>query len=104
MISQPMRGKIQAEINATREKAISTLEDAGYEVVNTLFTDDWGSQQDLEEQGVVQIPLAFLAKALGNMSRCHAVYFCDGWMHARGCQVEHLAAQLYELRVIYEKE
>ena len=41
MLSQPMAGKSEEEIKATREKAIKALESKGYEVVNTLFTDEW---------------------------------------------------------------
>lgn len=40
MLSQPMAGKTDEEIVATREKAIKALEANGYEIVNTLFTDD----------------------------------------------------------------
>ena len=43
MLSQPMRGKTEAEIKATREHAIRALKAKGYEVVNTLFTDEWYS-------------------------------------------------------------
>ena len=43
MLSQPMAGKTDEEIVATREKAIKVLEEKGYEVVNTLFTDEWYS-------------------------------------------------------------
>lgn len=41
MLSQPMAGKTDEEIIATREKAIKVLESKGYELVNTLFTDEW---------------------------------------------------------------
>ena len=40
MLSQPMAGKTDAEIITTREKAIATLKEKGYEIVNTLFTDE----------------------------------------------------------------
>lgn len=104
MLSQPMAGKTEAEIIATRERAISALEERGYDVVNTLFTDEWYSKEKMEERGVVQIPLCFLAKSLENMSLCHAVYFCRGWENARGCRVEHDAAVAYGLDIIYEGE
>lgn len=38
MLSQPMAGKTEEEIVATRERAIAALEAKGYEIVNTLFT------------------------------------------------------------------
>lgn len=104
MLSQPMAGKTEQEIIATREKAIAELEKRGYEVVNTLFTDEWYNKEKMEERGVVQIPLCFLAKFLENMSLCHAAYFCKGWENARGCKIEHDVAVAYGLDVIYEEE
>lgn len=98
-----MAGKTDEEIVATREKAIKILEEKGYEVVNTLFTDEWYSNESMKERGVVQIPLCFLAKSLENMSLCHAAYFCKGWENARGCKIEHDAAVAYGLDIIYEE-
>ena len=100
MLSQPMAGKTDDEIKETREKAIKTLENKGYEIVNTLFTDEWYSKEKMAERGVVQIPLCFLAKSLENMSL--AAYFCKGWENARGCRIEHEAAKAYGLDIIYE--
>ena len=104
MLSQPMNGKTEDEIIATRERAIKALEARGYEIVNTLFTDEWYSKESMKERGVVQIPLCFLAKSLENMSLCHAAYFCKGWENARGCRIEHDAAVEYGLDIIYEEE
>jgi hypothetical protein len=102
MLSQPMAGKTDEEIVTTREKAIAVLRDKGYEVVNTLFTDEWYRKEAMESRGVVQIPLCFLAKSLENMSLCHAAYFCKGWEKTRGCKIEHDAAVAYGLEIIYE--
>lgn len=104
MISQPMAGKTENEIVETRNRAIAALEAAGYDIVNTLFTDEWYSRENMEKRGVVQIPLCFLAKSLENMSLCHAAYFCKGWEKARGCRIEHDAAIAYGLRIIHEDE
>lgn len=103
MLSQPMAGKTEQEIVETRERAIAALTAAGYEIVNTLFTDEWHSQESMTRRGVVQIPLCFLAKSLENMSLCHAAYFCKGWENARGCRIEHEAAVAYGLTIIYEQ-
>lgn len=97
-----MAGKTDEEIITTREKAIAALTEKGYEVVNTLFTDEWYSRESMEARGVVQIPLCFLAKSLENMANCHAAYFCKGWEQARGCRIEHAAAEAYGLDIIYE--
>ena len=103
MLSQPMGGKTDEEIITTRERAVSTLEARGYEIVNTLFTDEWYNHENMEARGVVQIPLCFLAKSLESMSLCHAAYFCKGWENARGCRIEHEAAKVYGLDIIYEE-
>lgn len=104
MISQPMAGKTDEEIVETRDRAVGALLENGYEVVNTLFTDEWYSNDAMAARGVVQIPLCFLAKSLENMSLCHAVLFCKGWQSARGCKIEHAAAIAYGLKILYEDE
>ena len=104
MLSQPMAGKTNAEIVSARDRAIRVLREKGYEIVNTLFTNEWYSKEKMEERGVVQIPLCFLAKSLENMSLCNAAYFCKGWENARVCRIEHEAAKAYGLEIIYEEE
>ena len=103
MLSQPMAGKADEEIVATRERAIQALKGKGYEIVNTLFTDEWYSNESMSARGVVNISLCFLAKSLENMSLCHAAYFCKGWEQARGCRIEHDVAKAYGLNTIYEE-
>lgn len=102
MFSQPMAGLTDEQIVATRDKAVAYLEANGYELVNTLFTDEWYSKDAMADRGVVQIPLCFLAKGLENMALCHAVYFAKGWEKARGCKIEHAVALAYGLKIIYE--
>ncbi len=102
MLSQPMAGKTNEEIRATRERAIAVLKERGYEIINTLFTDEWYSQEAMKKRGVENIPLCFLAKSLENMSLCHAAYFCKGWENARGCRIEHEVAKAYGMTIIYE--
>ena len=102
MLSQPMGGKTDEEIIETRNRAIKKLEEMGYEIINTLFTDEWYSPESMESRGVVNKPLCFLAKSLENMSLCHAAFFCKGWESARGCRIEHEAAKAYGMVIIYE--
>ena len=103
MLSQPMNGKNDEEIIATRDRAIAALKERGYEVINTLFTDEWYSPETMKERGVENRPLCFLAKSLESMSLCHAAYFCKGWETTRGCRIEHEAAKAYGLTIIYEE-
>lgn len=100
MISQPMAGLTNEQIVEAREAAIKALTDAGYEVVNTLFTDEWYNKDNMIERGVVQIPVCFLAKSVENMSLCDAVYFVNGWQNARGCRIEHSIAEAYGITML----
>lgn len=102
MISQPMAGLTDEQISIQRDRAIEFLSSHGFDVVNTLFTDEWYSKEKMKDRGVEQIPLCFLAKSLENMSLCNAVYFAKGWENARGCKIEHDVAVAYGLRIIYE--
>ena len=104
MLSQPMNGLTDEEIIATRDRAIAKLQNEGYEVVNTYFSDEWYSRESMKERGVVQIPICFLAKSLENMSLCHTIFFCKGWENARGCRIEHEVAKTYGVNIIYEGE
>lgn len=104
MLSQPMNGLTEEEIIATRERAIRKLQNEGYEVVNTYFSDEWYSRDSMKERGVVQIPICFLAKSLENMSLCDTVFFCKGWENARGCKIEHDVAKAYGVTIIYEEQ
>lgn len=103
MISQPMAGKTEAEIVETRNRFVEWAKAHGYKVVNTLFTDERYSAKQMTERGVVNISLCFLAKSLDSMSLCHIAYFAKGWEEARGCRIEHHAAQDYGLEIIYEE-
>lgn len=102
MISQPMAGKTEKEIVETRDRFITYCEDMGFEVVNTLFTDERYSEESMKERGVVQVPLCFLAKSLESMANCHIAYFAKGWEAARGCKMEHEVAKAYGLICVYE--
>ena len=101
MISQPMNGISSDDILATREKAINTLEQFGYDVVDNYFADfpDDGFVSD----DTKNIPVAYLAKSIAIMAKCNAVYFCRGCETARGCKIEHEIANSYGLAVIYEE-
>jgi len=102
MISQPMAGKTDQEIAEARERAIKVLEDKGFELIDTWFTDEWYSREQMDKRGVVQIPVYFLSGSIEGMSLCNAVYFCKGWENARGCKIEHEIAMEYGLEIIYE--
>lgn len=102
MISQPMANRTDVEIIETRDRFLSFAKENNYEVVNTLFTDQWFSHKHMIDRGVINIPLCFLAKSLEAMANCSHVYFAKDWSTTRGCRLEHEAATAYGLNIIYE--
>lgn len=95
MISQPMAGKTDEEIAATRDLAVAKLRQMGYEVVDTYFKDGLAVPHK-----VVNEPLYYLSQSLAKMACCDAVFLCEGWENARGCRVERAAAVAYDLEII----
>jgi len=103
MISQPMNGFTDEQIKATKESAVKFLKEKGYEVINTFFDEEWSKKENLEAEGVVNIPVKFLSKSIEKMSTVDAVYFCSGWEKARGCIIEHDIAKAYGLQIFIEQ-
>lgn len=95
MISQPMRGKSEEEIKAVREAAEMHLKALGYVVINSRFKTNTSVKHEA---------LYNLARSIAVMSLCDTVYFCDGWKDARGCIIEHSAALMYGLEMLYEED
>lgn len=94
-ISQPMNGKSNEEIEAVRQKAISTAskklgEDV--EVIDSFFKD---APHDAK-------PLWFLGKSLELLSTADVAYFANGWRQARGCRIEYQCATEYGIETIAE--
>ena len=85
MISQPMLGNSNNEIQKLRKDVADKLTKEGHQVINTIF--DFGDKPSLY----------YLAKSLEAMSECDGVYFMKGWASARGCIIERRAAEMYDL-------
>lgn len=92
-ISQPMRGKTDAQILAEREKAAASAQELlgeNVEVIDSFFRN----------APVDAKPLWFLGKSLELLSTADAVYFAPGWEDARGCRIENACANEYGITVI----
>lgn len=92
-ISQPMRGKTDAEILAERERTIKAAKAkwGDVEVLESFFR---GAPTEAK-------PLWFLGESLKVMADADAVIVCKGWSDARGCKVEIAAADAYKLPVFF---
>lgn len=99
-----MAGRTNVDIFTKRNETREYLNLLGFDVIiDTVFFDLVSRKARLMENGKIHPDLYLLGRALIAMSECDAVYFCDGWLSARGCQIEHAVAKAYGLEVIYEK-
>lgn len=92
-ISQPMRGKTDAEILAEREKAIASAQKHLGEEVEVI--DSFFQNAPIDAK-----PLWFLGKSLELLSTADVAYFAKGWEEARGCRIENTCAIEYGITVI----
>lgn len=92
-ISQPMKDKTDEEIKAVRIKAIEEAKKKlgeDVEVIDSFFED---APHDAK-------PLWFLGKSFELLSNADVVYFAEGWNKYRGCKMERLAAEEYNIEII----
>ena len=94
-ISQPMRGKTDDEILATREKAIKSAEEKIGEPVEVIDSFFQSAPADAR-------PLWYLGKSLELLATADIAYFAEGWAMARGCKIEHTCAAEYGIDRIEE--
>ena len=96
MISQPMNGKKESQIRLERQKVIKILEDLGWQVIDTIFTD--------EAPKSCNPAIYYLSKSIEEISKVDAVMFMNGWEKARVCRIEHDICLQYETLTMYEYE
>ncbi len=87
MISQPMRGKTNIEIRKERKSVIEDLTKSGYEVVDTIISED--APENIDDA------IFYLSKSIEFIGKVDAVVFMPGWEKARGCRIEYLVAKEY---------
>ena len=92
-ISQPMKGKSDADILAERKKAIKSAERNLGEPVEVIDSFFQNAPADAR-------PLWFLGKSLELLSTADIAYFAKGWEDARGCRIENQCAIEYGIEVI----
>ncbi len=88
MISQPMRGKTDKQIQEERAELVKQLENQGHIVVNTVFDEmDFPKGKDT--------PLHYLAKSIEYLANVDGLVCMQGWENARGCRIEEACAREY---------
>ena len=107
-ISQPMTGKSEEEILATRQKEIEKIHqsfDADSDVqVNIIdsYIDD-ATRKYFEEHITdgINWDIYWLSQSLQRLALADTIWLCDGWEHSKGCNVELECAIQYGLDIVY---
>lgn len=93
MISQAMNGRTEEQIKEERQKIVDKFNKMHIEVIDTLFTEE--PPQDCNAA------VYYLGKSISAMKDIDALYMCDGWREARGCQIEYQVAIEYGIKILY---
>ena len=105
-ISQPMTGKSEEEILATRQKAIDEIHqlaskdgDVQANIIDS-YIDDATRNEFQERMGdAINWDIYWLSQSLQKLATADTIWLCDGWEHSKGCQIEVKCAILYGLDV-----
>lgn len=94
-LSHAMHGKTDAEVQEIREKAIDKIREANprleFSIINNYQYDDAPPNAGR---------LWYLGRSIQCMANADAVYFCEGWENANGCNIEMAVAERYGLKIM----
>ena len=106
-ISQPMTGKSEEEILATRQKEIEKIHqlfDADGEQVNIIasYIDD-ATRKHFKEHVSDDInwDIFWLSQSLERLAMADIIWLCDGWEYSNGCNIELECATRYGVGIMY---
>ena len=106
-ISQPMTGKSEEEILATRQKAIDEIHqlfDADGEQINIIasYIDD-ATRKHFKEHVSDDInwDIFWLSQSLERLAMADIIWLCDGWEYSNGCNIELECATRYGVGIMY---
>ena len=106
-ISQPMTGKSEEEILATRQEAIDKIHQLASkdgEQVNIIdsYIDD-ATRKHFKEyvSDNINWDIFWLSQSLERLAMADMIWLCEGWEHSKGCNVELECAIQYGLVIVY---
>ena len=104
-ISQPMTGKSEEEILATRQKVIDKIHQLASkdgEQVNIIdsYIDD-ATRKHFQKyvSDDINWDIFWLSQSLERLAMADMIWLCDGWEHSKGCTIELKCAIQYGLDV-----
>ena len=106
-ISQPMSGKSEEEILATRQKEIEKIHQFfgadGVEInIITSYIDD-ATRNHFQKyvSDDINWDIYWLSQSLERLAMADMIWLCEGWEYSKGCNVELECAIQYGLVIVY---
>lgn len=106
-ISQPMTGKSEEEILATRQKEIDKIHqlfDADGVEINIIasYIDDAMRKHFKEHvSDDINWDIFWLSQSLERLAMADMIWLCDGWEYSNGCNIELECATRYGVGIMY---
>ena len=106
-ISQPMTGKSEEEILATRQKAIDRIhrlaskDDEQVNIIDSYIDDATRNEFQGRMGDAINWDIYWLSKSLERLAMADTIWLCDGWEYSKGCNVELECAISYGLHIVY---
>ena len=108
-ISQPMTGRSEEEILATRQKEIEKIHrffDADGVEINIIdsYIDDV-TRKYFEEHITdgINWDIYWLSQSLQRLALADTIWLCEGWEYSKGCNIELKCAIQYGLNIVYSE-
>ena len=106
-ISQPMTGKSEEEILATKQKEIEKIhqlaskKDIQVRIIDS-YVDD-ATRKHFEERLTDDInwDIYWLSQSLQKLALADTIWLCEGWENSKGCNIEFACAIQYGLGIMY---
>lgn len=106
-ISQPMTGKSEEEILATRQKEIEKIHqlfDADGVEINIMgsYIDD-ATRKHFKKyvSDDINWDIFWLSQSLERLAMADMIWLCDGWEYSNGCNIELECATRYGISIMY---
>ena len=106
-ISQPMTGKSEEEILATRQREIEKIHqrfDADGVEINIIasYIDDATRKHYKEHvSDDINWDIFWLSQSLERLAMADIIWLCDGWEYSNGCNIELECATRYGVGIMY---
>ena len=107
-ISQPMSGKSEKEILATRQKEIDEIYqlakkdgDVQINIIDSYIDDATRKYFEEHITNDINWDIYWLSQSLERLAMADMIWLCDGWEYSKGCNIELECAIQYGLDIVY---